>query len=284
MIFERETPSGLRIRFEDGQPDPKGQQKRRQYWINDEKVPSITTVLGVLGKDGMAYAAEKLTVAACVELAQGGMSAFSPPAHAQDSANVIKALDVRQQRFAQQWATRALVGTEVHDHLEQLLAGDRTVLDVSPLADPYVEGVMAFIDKYKPRTVQSEVMLGSAKYKVAGRFDWLGMLDEVPVPSDELIRLDLKTTDEIPRDYRSNRLKPPYESYLAQLCGYELCAEESGDPVAKYHAVLRVDKTGDFNLWLIERAPASMYLAIRDCYQAVKDLAKLPRVAAEVAA
>jgi hypothetical protein len=262
---EETTPSGLHIAYEDGQPDAEGSSKQRAYWIDGDKVPSVTTVLGCLDKPGLPYAAEKLTVEGMLTLDENVASV----------EHAVNALYAEGLRFFQQWAKKGSRGTEVHDLLARLITGQLVLRDtLTDAAVNYADALIEWYDRESPETVQSEVMVASKVHQVAGRFDWLGVLPMVHW--DALIRLDLKTVERMPR-YPNGNIRPPYPENLAQLAGYELCARESGHPASDYQAVLRVDQEGTTDLFVTVVDPAH-FLSILGAYRGISAVKGLSAV------
>lgn len=228
------TPSGIEIVFEDGLPDENGKKKRRRYTVDGAQYPSVTTVLGVMAKDGLQWAAEKLTVEAMLELARNGVDL--------EQLDVDKALAVAQQleiRFDQVWKGKAEIGTAMHE---------------LPLSTwlPHFE------------VLQNEEMVASKHHGFAGRFDYFGQY------KGRLVRLDIKTTETIDR-YKDGRAKLPYKEHLAQLGGYEIAAAECGYPTADLSGVLRVTRDGsDTDLYLC-RPRERLFMAALDLYKAQRE-------------
>ena len=229
------TPSGIEIVFEDGLPDPETKKrKRRRYTVDGAQYPSVTTVLGVMAKDGLQWAAETLTVEAMLELARNDV----PLAE----LDVEKALLIAEQlelRFRQIWDAKAEIGTAMHElPLETWLPGFEVI--------------------------QNEVMVASKHHGFAGRFDYFGRYE------GRLVRLDIKTTEKIDR-YKDGRAKRPYNEHLAQLGGYEIAAAECGYPTADLSGVLRVTRDGsDTDLYLC-RPRERLFVAALALYKAQRE-------------
>jgi hypothetical protein len=240
MLHETTTPSGLVIAFEDGEPDPEtGKGKRRCYTVNGDKLPSVTTVLGVIDKPGLQWAAEKLTVAGCVALARRGELPQHPDA-------ALGKLGHEGLRFRQVWDQKAQSGSLAHEDLVALAAGDATLRDLADLSDVergHARGVSAWYADYRPEVVDQELMVASVEHGFAGRLDMRATTFKLP----GLGLWDLKTTDELPR-FKNGRVKPPYDEHLWQVEAYEVAARESGYGESDYRAVLRVDANGEYDV------------------------------------
>ena len=238
-VHETVTPSGISITFEDGEKGEDGKGKRRAYWVNGEKHPSITTITGQFEKPGLTWAAEKLTVEGCLNLAADGeLPNFTPAA--------LSALKARGLRFDQVWRSKADRGTLSHGDLLAFALGEEpSDLDAAlPAERGFLRGVAAFQVDHEPVAVHSEFMVGSPTFGFAGRPDFLG---ELPKLREGVGLLELKTTEEIPR-YASGLAKPPYTEAILQIGGQSKGCVESGYPVPEWAAVLRVEASGEYVL------------------------------------
>jgi hypothetical protein len=269
MLHTRTTPNGTLILHEDGLPDEHGNSKRRTYWLEEQtteaKVPSITTVLGVMEKEGLHYAIEKLTLGAAIELAKDGGLPL-------DFEEALFSLKARSLTFRAQWNAKADKGTQTHDWLVELMA-DPSVPD-PPGCEPFAKGIREWLEQYKPEAIQSEVMVCSTRHRFAGRFDLLAYLRALPLslswPLGCRCRTELKTMSELPR-FKDGQVKPPYPEALLQLGGQELAARESGDPPSECQAVLRVDEQGDWDFFITVVNPED-YLAPLALYRTLRGL------------
>ena len=238
MIVEAQTPVGVTIAFEDGEPDESGQAKRRCYRVNGEKLPSVTTVTGQFEKPGLQWAAEKLTVAGCVALAHDGELPL-------DVMGCLSRLRARGLRFRQIWDRKAERGHLAHGDLVAYATGGELpdILSVPPEERGFLQGVAAFQSDHAPEVLYSELIVASPRYGFAGRLDSLLRLRG----RDGVGLLDLKTTESIPR-YADGSPKPPYLENILQVSGYHMAAIESGYPAADWAAVLRVEASGEYVL------------------------------------
>lgn len=267
------TPTGVGILYEDGSDG-----RWRSYRIaalpdrlhddedaalefvreHGEKYPSVTTILGVLDKPGLPYAAEKLTVAGCVELAQNG---GLPPT----AEEALSALNRNELRFRQIWDQKAERGKLSHEDLVHLAQG-RSLPGLETYPEDqlaFIRGVASFLADLRPEIVESEVMVASVEYGYAGRFDMVASLgagkfrDGTETPKGRGL-IDLKTSEKLPRTKPSNRfpdgqVKTPYPENFLQLGLYEVARRECGYEGTDWQAVVRVDAKGEYDFtcsWL----------------------------------
>lgn len=266
-LHESITPSGFSIVFEDGEPDDKGRTKRRSYTVNGEKLVSVTTVLGCLDKPGLKYAAEKLAVAGAVHLATEGRL----PASVDGALSRMKAEELR---FWQIWGKKADRGTLAHEDLVSLATGAPLpdLDDLEPEQRGFARGVAGWFADARPVAIQQEQMVASVEHGYAGRPDFYGTIPTLH-PTARFL-LDLKTTDDLPRD-RYENVKAPYPEMLLQLAGYEVARVESGYEPSDYQAVLRVDSTGATDLFVTVVDP-DLFLGVLGAYKALKGVPTKP--------
>lgn len=269
------TPCGWRLEFEDGEPDPlTDKSKRRSYTVEGETYPSVTTILGILDKPGIPYAAEKLTVKAAIDLAREGELPMSV-----DGA--LSRMKARELRFYQVWQGKAKSGTLAHEDLVALGTGAelRDLDEYLPAEQGFIRGVSDWYADCHPTTLDTETPVASLEHGFAGRYDLRARFlhDSRKAIEAQVVgltgRVDLKTTEALPR-WKDGTVKPPYPEMILQLAGYELAAVECGHAASDFQAVLRVDSTGAYDFttsWLIP----DDFLPILHAYRGVA-LAKRP--------
>lgn len=268
MIHTTVTPSGYSIEFEDGEPDPTtGKTRRRAYTVNGEKLVSVTTVLGCLDKPGLKYAAEKLGVAGAVALAKDGRL----PATVDGALSRMKSEDLR---FWQIWGKKSDRGTLAHEDLVKLATGTPLppLDDLEPEQRGFAQGVAGWYADARPVAIEQEAMVASVEHGFAGRPDLYCTIPTLH-PTARFL-LDLKTTEELPRD-RYENVKAPYPEHLLQLAGYEVARVESGYEPSDYQAVLRVDASGATDLFVTVVDPA-LFLGVLGAYKALKGVPSKP--------
>lgn len=267
-LHEKVTPSGITIAFEDGEPDPQtGKSRRRAYTVNGEKFVSITTALGCLDKPGLVYGAEKVTVQACIDLAQDG----DLPVTVDGALSRMKARDLR---FWQVWRAKADRGTVSHADFVKLVMGEEPgdLDDFPPEQRGFIRGLSTLYADEQPVVEEAEQMVASVEHGYAGRPDLFGVWPKRH-PTAKCLT-ELKTTETLPRDKHGN-VKPPYPEHLLQLGGQELARRECGYEPSDYQAVLRVDSTGATDLFTTVVDPAA-FVAVLGAYRALKGVPTKP--------
>jgi hypothetical protein len=291
------TPSGIEVLY---QSSPKRLYKVRQLKTDQEfsdegvewrEVPSVTTVLDVLRKDGLAWWGQGRAVQGVIDLFDLGAltSGLDWSSDRQflaipqgedelraDEASVVDLLKQHKLTVNHRLDQASDRGVNVHDALESWARTGRlpNAREFPPEEKGYVEGLLKFIEDVDPTPIRCEVMVGSVEHKFAGRFD-----------------LDMSTTE--PREYTSRCypkrkdkreiLEPGlrrvdaktsrgvYTSHHLQLAGYEIAAVEGGYEESDERVVLRLDAAGKYEL-VKTSATAEQFLAVRSVYAALEGL------------
>lgn len=138
------------------------------YSLDGKRVPGVTTVLGVLAKDGLKYAAANETAAWCLTHA-GDIEAMGAQAWTKTASRV----------FQEAWNASAVRGTQVHAIAERLVWGE-PVPDEDPDGLPWPddvrrmgEQVARFMDAWDvdPILVERPVFHEGPRLPFAGRPD-----------------------------------------------------------------------------------------------------------------
>jgi hypothetical protein len=144
-----------------------------------EKVPGVTSVVGMLPKEFLQYWQAKMVATAAVEelgtVVQ--MTLRDPQA----------AIDHLKGAARRNTAEAARIGTEAHDLFERLAKGEN-VGRVHPELMPFVDHFKEFLDLKQPEFLFMEETVWSDTYRYAGSFDAWAKID------GETCVLDWKTT------------------------------------------------------------------------------------------
>jgi hypothetical protein len=145
-----------------------------------ERVPGVTSVLNMLPKPFLRYWAGKVVAETAVDNA-GTVVQMMLSGERQGAIDFLKRAPDRQTGAASD------VGTDVHDLLELLAAG-QSIGAVHPDLKPYVDGWHRFNDEYQPEYLFIEETVWSRTHGYAGSFDAIVKI------GDETVILDNKTT------------------------------------------------------------------------------------------
>lgn len=192
----------------------------RHYKIGEEKLVSVTTVLGDYDTGGlMQWAANE-----AVEYIKENFTAF------------VNGEDWDKARYAYKEVSKEAtdIGTEVHDYCEEFI---KQVIDKSEYAisaSPPVERAFGAFLKWdeavKPKYIASEMTVHSDTHKYAGTLDCVCRLD------GKLYIIDFKTS------------KKHYPKNAVQLAAYKMAYEEMTGLDVEGVGVLRLDKvTGEYD-------------------------------------
>ena len=236
------------VEFHEGPP--------RKYLVDGVEVPSVTTVLGCLEKPALPWWGMKTGVQGVCELARRGRLT-SVLDWADNPDEVVSALTAHKLTVNHKRDRAATRGTNVHDALEAYAdLGTIPRLDAFPESEQgYVRGLAKWLYEARPEFLKTEVIVGSARFGYAGRYDLLCRL-----PDDfggELVRVDLKTSGRV------------YESMFLQLAAYEEAAVECGEDPSDAQYVLRVGADGTYE-FVRSCATFQDFADVLRCYQALQ--------------
>lgn len=140
-----------------------------------EKVPGVTSVLGMLPKGFLKYWASKVVAESAVEhLGEIVSIAMRDP---QGAIDFLKRAPDRNTGKA------ANMGTEVHDLYERLAKGEPAGR-LHPELKVYADHFDAFVKEFKPEFIFLEETVWSEKHLYAGSFDVLATIDGETVFGD----------------------------------------------------------------------------------------------------
>lgn len=264
------TPSGIEIAYW----SLKEAWNRKTRWYEIRKgpkakwreVPSVTTVLDVLAKDALTWWGQEIGVQGVLTLfnigllvpaatANGaGVLACAGPDGGRIVAGVPHVVELLKRAKLTTNDVRDAAGSRgqaVHDAFEAWAKnGLMPEPDLYPESERgYVHALRRFIEESGAKAVANEVMVGSAKYGYAGRFDVRLeypqdvelVVHHTPVKGEQRSLLesgvyldDLKTS------------KGVYDSHFKQLEAYEVAAIECGYEPTKGRGVIHVDAEGNY--------------------------------------
>jgi hypothetical protein len=206
-----ETPSGIEIAFWDETDELTGFRQKRRYRVNGVELPSVTTIVKVLGDaDPLIHWA--------VSLANQG-------------------LDWRAER--DRAGERGRAG---HDLLLRTMLRERTSLaDLDDDFRAWGQGAFRWLSARRPQVFEGERMVASVDHGFSGRFDlYAGLRGWPGIPL-----IDFKTVTEW--KYEKGARRKPYAENVAQLDLYQAARIESGYAPADYGLIVRFGPDGTFD-------------------------------------
>ena len=267
------TPSGIEIYY---QAAPKRLYRLRGEdadgpleWVD---VPSMSETLGILDKPGLPWWGMKIGVEGVLTLWDNGDLENRSASTTEEVVDLLTKHKLTVNHVRDSAGDR---GTAIHDALEYFCeTGKLPNVEVyAPEEQGYVSGLRQFIVDSGVEPFASEVMVGSLKYKFAGRFDLGAVLpngarvvtktypkrkDVVePIEGGRWL-LDLKTS------------KGVYVTHFLQLEGYggAYVEDQYGEPF-DHKGVIHVTEDGRYEL---VKSPKTFedFLAVRAAYDAVQ--------------
>src|ERR1035437_8518611 len=137
---------------------------RHKYRLeaNGPTVPGVTTVINILDKPGLKWAAAKIT-------AEYTLNGYWPEFPTRDEL-------VRHctGEFDREWREKAARGTRVHAVAEAWARGE--TVDVSLADSGFVDACESFHEVYQPKFLLIEKAVLNAEYGYGGRFDFIARL------------------------------------------------------------------------------------------------------------
>jgi hypothetical protein len=287
------TPSGIIVEYES--------QPKRLYRVGTDngfgqeihmaEVPSVTTVLDVLRKDGLAWWGQGKGIQGVLDLFKLGVLTTAVDwdgefEHIIDKADdmvanetsIVQLLKEHKLTVNHRLDQASDRGVNVHDALESWARTGRlpNAREFPPEEKGYVEGLLKFIEDVDPTPIRCEVMVGSVEHKFAGRFD---LVMGVYGTNEYTARCYPKRTDKRQRFNGNSPIiladlktsKGVYMSHQLQLAAYELASVEGGYPATDAQAVIHVTADGKYEL-VFSTATAEQFLAVRSVYAALEGL------------
>ena len=240
-----------------GRPDASGTypgihveyfDKTHRYKVNGQYVPSVTTVLGVLDKPALPHWAANMTIEGVCKLAKRRGSVPTDPKRLKDA--------LRKHRLSHYFRTEDAQdrGTDVHQVWEDW--NERKIMpkleDYPEDRHPHLRAMAAFILVYAPECLDTEMVVGSAKYGYAGRLDTVVTLKGL---GGTLDLIDVKTGKAV----YPNTMYP-------QLMAYEIARRECGLPPTDRQGILRLGADGLYELAWSDAEPDD-FLSILACWR-----------------
>lgn len=177
---------------------------------DDQRLWSVTTIIGVLDKPALVYWAANETAAAAVD----DHEIWIPMARSRGRDEAKKWLSgARFRPPAGQTLSSADLGTEAHRCLEQAVITGAWPDDIHPEAQPFCEQLDRWLNRFQPEWSASELTVFSPTYGYAGTCDGMLTIDGVRCI------VDLKTSRKA-RDTRGNPTTPYPEQVALQLAAY----------------------------------------------------------------
>lgn len=225
-----------------------------EKWLEAKPVTGVTTYCNALSKEFLTHWAAGLAADYVADNIKNGTKA--------------QVIDEAKKQHTIKADIGKRAGKLGHLYVESQLLGRSVTMPTKPDDIKVVESVKqayeAFMDDWKPETIEIESVLYSKTHNFAGTCDFICKV------GDKLVILDWKTTN-------TSRYNPDgiYASYFAQLGAYSLAYEEmTGKKVGELWAVNLPKDGGEYKLRRLEDIGLSKtdcqayFLALKQAYEA----------------
>lgn len=197
----------------------------RLYTIDGKKLPSVTTILGILNKPALLPWAAKETAAEFARLLMELPMVHADGERMLPDERIMEYAEVAKKAYRKKSEEAMSKGTIVHDIIEQWIINDGKITpdEVSdPVARQGLEQFLAWGEQHEIEILESEQVITDGEL-YAGRYDLLCVVD------GKKTLADLKTSSGI------------WPEYIYQCHAYAYCV-----PGVEQVGILRLDKeTGE---------------------------------------
>lgn len=273
-VNETTTPAGIQVYYQAG---PKRLYRIRQNsdskWVDIEA--SISQVCDILEKGGLPWWGMKVGVAGVLQLLEDGVlrpdgrhelviGSDTEPVWQKATVDLLcgnRDLGIKGLLTQHRLTVNHVLGQagdrgkSVHDALENW--AEKAIVPQPAVytaeEQGYVAGLVDFLTDSGVEPLAAEVMVGSVKHKIAGRFDLRARIPngaEVVVktfPKAKPIRAKVKGGDYL-LDLKTS--KDVYDTHYLQLEAYEAASLECGYDPTLYRGVIHVTGDGRYELQL----------------------------------
>lgn len=201
---------------------------RHRYTFNDEVIPTVTGILGIINKPALVNWSANTAVESIESAIEPGKSYDEIQLHAIFEAG-------RKAHF-QKKVDAGNLGSFVHKWVEQYIKGENPTMPVNEDLQDSIKRFLVWVDKHKVKFMASEQVVFSKRYKYAGTFDFICTMQGKP----DLYMGDLKTSNGI------------YPEYFLQTSAYRYARCEEF-PEEKYtgQLIIRVGREGELEFAVI---------------------------------
>lgn len=207
-----------------------------RYTIEGVKVPSVTSILGIVAKPALMFWAANMAAdyfKACVQ-----------PGVSYDEVQLQSFWSNAKKAHAQKKEDASTVGSFTHAWVESFIKGEKPELPVNPQVRGSVERFMSWVKDHNVKFLSAEQPVYSRKNGYCGTADFFCVVD------GKLLLGDLKT---------SNAMY--YDSMGSQLAAYIMARKEEYPEEQFSGAVLvRVGKEdGELEIWNIDNEQMKLF-------------------------
>mgnify|MGYP001609111239 CR=1 FL=1 len=196
---------------------------RHTYILQPEgkKIPSVTTLLGVIGKPALiSWAANQATDYAVANI---------KPGVSYDEVQLNTIFTSARTAHTQRKQETADIGSMVHTWISKYIKGEHPEMPVSQQLQDSINNFLAWQLEHDVKFILSEQPVFSKIHGYTGTLDFVAKVD------GELFLGDIKTSNAI------------YDEYLLQLSAYGIARqEEFPQEKYKHQGIIRISRDGSF--------------------------------------
>ena len=223
---------------------------KHAYFYEGKKIPSVTTILGIINKPALISWAANMAAESFKEAVQAGV--IYDELQLQEIYNNLRTAHRKKKTDA------ADIGSFTHKWVEDWIKGKKPEPPVNENLRESTERFLKWQKEHSVKFLSSEQVIYSKKYGYTGTLDFICRYE------DKLILGDLKT---------SNGVWP--EMWL-QTAAYRQAREEEF-PKEKYagQAIIRIGKDGTFDFQEEEKdfdKHIAAFLAAKSLYETIKEM------------
>ena len=194
---------------------------KHTYFINGEKIPSVTKILSVIDKPALLNWGVKTAIDYCREEIKPGIM--------MDEIQLHTVFEDAKKAHWKKKTDAGDLGTMIHKWIEGYIKGEDPKMPFHEGFRNAVEQFLKWKEEYDVKFLLSEQIIFSKAHKYTGTLDFIAKV------KGKLVLGDIKTSSGI------------YDSYWLQLAAYRIARVEEY-PAEKYlsNGIIRVGKDGTF--------------------------------------
>lgn len=200
-------------------------EETHTYYINQKRLPSVTTVLSIVNKPMLVNWAAKMAVESMQQSFQPGV--------VYDEIQLKDAFALAKKAHWQRKTDAGSLGNVAHKWVEDYIRGKNPKMPIHQQLNASVNQFLKWTEENKVKFLLSEQMIYSKQH------NYVGTLDFICKVGDKMYIGDLKTSKNI-----------YYNSMGSQVAAYKIAREEEF-PDEKYDGIfiVRVGMVGDIQCW-----------------------------------
>jgi len=244
----------IRNKLYNGETEVMFESFRHQYFDKNGEIPSVTTILSIIGKPALISWAANTAI--------DYVSQQIEPGKSYDELELQAVWEGGKRAHYQKKTDAGTVGMFLHKFIEQYIKGENPAAPVNEGLRDSVGLFLAWVEKHQVKFLLSEQMVMSRKYHFVGTLDFVCTID------GKMYLGDLKTSSGI------------YPEMFLQTAAYRLArTEEYPEEDYAGQLIIRIGKEGDFEVAIVRddvayRSMLVGFIAALKLYETMKSLKK----------